>query len=121
MNRAAAIEVLRRVAEALARGPGEDERERLLLLHDEALRVLARSAYRPGTPVIVQRIAMLEHQMRHFAPGDRARAICERLGLSRAAYYRYRAQSRNTLGLICGPIYPSDTECTNGKQLRSAR
>ena len=45
----------------------------------------------PRNPKL-QRLAELERELAHLDGGDRARAIQERLGLSRSAYYRQRAR-----------------------------
>jgi hypothetical protein len=108
VNRATAVETLRRCVEALSRGPDPAERSRLLELHEQALRMLDPS--RPATRAITNAVARLERKLKHLAPGERVAAICARLHLSRSAYYRHR-QSHTKLGLA-GDVIGSVTERT---------
>ena len=39
----------------------------------------------------LSQLRRLERQLAHMAPGDRAAAIRERMGLSKSAYYKLRA------------------------------
>jgi hypothetical protein len=85
MDRSAALRALRRLAGAGSLRP--DERA-------ELMRVIASLA-RPQNQT--ERVAMLERQMAHLQPAERARVIGERLEISRATYFRLRKKARASL------------------------
>lgn len=53
----------------------------------------------PARDAVLMRLAVMEKQLEHERPGDRARAIRETLGLSKSSYYAMRTEARE-LGLI---------------------
>jgi hypothetical protein len=85
MDRSAALTVLRRLAAAGSLRAGE---------RAELMRVIASLA-RPESQA--EQVAMLERQMAHLQPSERVRAIGERLGISRATYYRLRKKAPASL------------------------
>lgn len=86
-----AIATLRRCQEGMARDPSAEERRTLLQLHEEALQLLEQCGrQRMRTAALTDRVAVLEDQLRSLSPGERARIICERLGLSRSRYYQLK-------------------------------
>lgn len=108
-----AIAELRRCSAALANAPTPDERARLLVLNDQAIRTLERlaaaSGRRPATEVLLSRLARLLRSLAYMPPGDRRRAICERLGISRSRYYELvdaLDESGNKSGLEIDLIQP---------------
>jgi hypothetical protein len=104
-----AIAELRRCSAALARGPTAEERLRLLALHDQALRTLEQARRRPATDARLARLAHLQRTLADMPAGDRRRAICERLGISRSRYYELVNaidESGNKAGPDFGLIQP---------------
>jgi hypothetical protein len=87
---AAALRALRRITAGLA-DAAPDERRRLLALQAEALGILETHSGRSSSEELAQRIQRLEAQMRDRSPGERRQVICQRLGISRATYYRARS------------------------------
>jgi hypothetical protein len=92
-----ALETLRRCQQGLAADATAEERNRLLALHESALRVLENAGqYRLSTQVLIVRIARLQLQLADRSPSERAVAICERLGLSRSRFYELRKISEKS-------------------------
>jgi hypothetical protein len=92
----AAIETLKRCAVGLARDDLDPrERDALLTLHAEALELLEAGADRRrlSTRALAQRVADLERRLARMPSGERAAAVCARLGISRSRYYELRRQS----------------------------
>lgn len=93
---AAALAAARRAAEALRRGVEPAEREQLLAVIEASLEVLAAGRRRADSERLARRVAQLEQQLADRDPGERRAVICERLGLSRAGYYRLRQLARES-------------------------
>jgi hypothetical protein len=85
MNRAAALAVVRRIASAGSLCAAE--RTELL----RAIGALAKPQSR------IEHLALLEVQMAHLPPAERMRTISERLGISRATYFRLKKNARASL------------------------
>jgi hypothetical protein len=109
--RAAAIETLRTVAQALASPDLTPEaRAELVALHGEALAALDRGTarqHRLTTAALIERLRKLERQLRDYDPGDRVAIIQSRLGISRSHYYELRraALRPDNAGLPDGNMY----------------
>ncbi len=97
-SREIAIATLRRCGEALSRDLSVEERQRLLDLHSQALRVIEHSdsRHRATTWARVDRVQRLEREMlaAGMTPTETARAICARVGIRRSAYFKLRKISR---------------------------
>jgi hypothetical protein len=108
--RAAAIETLRTTVAALASPDLSTEaRAALVALHAEALAVLDRGTarqHRLTTTALIARLRKLETQLRDREPGERARIIRARMGLTRSHYYELRraARSPDNCGLASGRL-----------------
>lgn len=87
-----ALTTLARIAAEIRRGIDPEDRGHLAKLAREAVELLEQGADRRhmSTRALGERIAKLELQLSDRPAGERARAIRERLGLSRTAYYRAR-------------------------------
>lgn len=85
MDRPAALTVLRRLADAASLRP--EERTELM----RAIAAIAKPATR------IEQLMLLEAQMTHLPPAERVRVIGERLGISRATYFRLRKEARASL------------------------
>jgi len=98
--REAALETLRRCTQALEGELSSEERSRLCALQIQAIQALS-NVYKPETIARAERVRQLLRQMAHMAPGDRAAAIRERMGLARSTYYKLRKlQGRPQLALL---------------------
>lgn len=82
-------EILRR---AVAGGANPVECE---AFRTEIARLSLARAHRPDTVERASRVAHLERLMRDMDTDQRVEAICTRLGISRASYYRLRSLSLN--------------------------
>jgi hypothetical protein len=99
MRRDIAIGTLRRCGEALAGELSAAERQRMLEMYMEALRVIEcydERRHRPATVERGARIRTLERQMADKTAGERVRAICERMGISRPTYFRLRKNTHES-------------------------
>lgn len=94
---ALALTILRRSATALCGELSAEERAVQFGLLDEALKLLEQSASRRrvATIALAARIAQLERTLAGHSPTARQEIIQERLGISRATYYRLRSQSHS--------------------------
>ncbi len=97
--RAAAIEALRTVAQALASPDLTTEaRAELVALHDEALAALDRGTarqHRLTTTALIAQLRKLETQLRDREPGERAAIIRARMGLTKSHFYQLRRAARS--------------------------
>src|SRR6185312_12986379 len=75
-----------------------DQDHRMHLLDVQAAALMMLDEYEPrrrrSTEETTGRIAKLEKLFAKCEPGERAAAICQRLGISRARYYALRPDSR---------------------------
>ena len=85
MDRSVALTVLRRLAAAGSLRPSE---------RAELMRAIAAIA-KPTTRI--EHLALLEAQMAHLPAAERMRTISERLGISRATYFRLKKNARASL------------------------
>lgn len=87
---AAALAAARRAAAALKRGVEPAEREQLLAVLEASLEVLEAGRRRADSERLARRVAQLEQQLADRDPGERREIVCERLGISKATFYRLR-------------------------------
>lgn len=88
-----ALAAVKLASALLARGGVTlDERTAILAQLNAAVRVLEQSAgaLRPTTAALGRRVAELEERLASMPPAARREAICTRLGISRASFYRLR-------------------------------
>jgi hypothetical protein len=94
-TRGAALETLRRCAQALEGDLSTEERARLCALQCQAIQFLA-DPHKPATLARAERIRQLEAKLADMPAGERAAAIMERMPIGRTMYYRLRKlQYRN--------------------------
>jgi hypothetical protein len=89
ISRGTALETLRRCTQALEGELSSEERSRLCALQNQAIQALSNT-HKPATLVRAERIRLLETQMAHMQPGERAAAIRERMDIARSTYYKLR-------------------------------
>jgi hypothetical protein len=87
----ACAERLALIRRQLSGEPGPCRRQQLLdELHDVAGMLEASGRARLATEALARRVQSLEVQLGDRDPGERRRAICERLGIGRTRYYELR-------------------------------
>lgn len=89
---AAALLAVRRAVAAIDAATSTEERAAARAVLEDALALIEASADRRRltTKALAARIAVLETQLVDRDPGERARAICTRLGIGRSRYYELR-------------------------------